>query len=596
MPAEEYRTADLEFFPAGPDLALVYSRDTGAAAFYRPDVLDLLSSLRDFRTLDDHLRQYLADRPDVPAGPLQRELIQLCRAGFLTRRDEPPATGTANPNPIGTVGFPTRDRPALLRRAVASYAENCLRYDRQVQFVVLDDSPQPDGAARAGLAELGRRLGIRISHAGRAERAAFAAELAEAGRIPVEVLRYGCLGEPAPEEAAAESTVGANRNSMLLHAVGEPLFSADDDTVCRLAAPPRQDRQLRLVAEDDPLDTWFFADRDEAFGSVADTEQDLLGLHEEFLGQPPATVLGTAGAADWADELSPAALRRLRGRPGRILLTSNGTVGDCGWDNPYFALFAQGDSFARLTASAADYRRAGASRELAQAVRQPTITEHPQPRVAICLGLDNTEMLAPFPPTGRAEEVAFGAILTRCYRDGYGAHLPWLIRHDPEGTRQFSQQPPFLIGLGSWLPACIGRYDPGTVLDPADRLVGLGGFLSALGRWPAEQFDEFVRFTLWESMSALIAGLTERLDGAEPAPAFWAADARRFIATARRQALAPVAELYAGLGGRPALQRSLVRFGELLSWWPRIVATAAELRADGRRLAVPVDRTWAEGT
>jgi len=589
MPAEQYRAADLELFPAGPDLALVYSRDTGAAAFYRPDVVELLTSLRDFRTLDEHLRQYLADRPGSPAGPAHRDLLQLSRAGFLIRRDEPLAgPDLAVPAPIGTVGFPTRDRVELLRRAVTSYAENCLRHGRQAEFAVLDDSPEPSTVhrCRTMLAELGAELGIRISHAGRAERAAFAAELAEAGRIPTEVVRFACLGEAQPGQPATGATVGANRNSLLLHAVGDRLFSADDDTHCRIAAPPEQDQRIRLTEDADPLETWFYAGRDEAFAAVRPVERDLLGEHEQFLGRPATAVLAAGGGLRCPDELSPSLLRRLRGRPGRILLTGNGTVGDCGWDNPHFALFAQGASYARLTGSAEQYRRLRASRELAQAVRQPTITEHPQLRLAMCIGLDNTQLLAPFPPIGRAEEVGFGAILARCHRDGYGAQLPWLVRHDPAGDRRFADRPPFEIDFGGWLPACLGQYDPGTVADPAGRLAGLGSYLGALGRWPAEQFDEFARFTMWESMSALIAGLTERLDGA--VPDYWAADARRFLAAARRQALAPVTELYAGLGGRQALQQALVRFGEVLCWWPDIVGTAAELRAAGRRLAIPV--------
>ena len=249
-------------------------------------------------------------------------------------------------------------------------------------------------------------------------------------------------------------------------------------------------------------------------------------------------------------------------------------------------MFAEGESFARLTRSEADYRQAGSSRELAQAVTRPTITGHPDPRFAMCLGLDNTDLLAPFPSTGRAEELAFGAVLTRCYRDGYGAHLPWLVQHDPVGERRFADRSMFTIGLGSWLPACIGRYDPGACTDPAGRLAGLGGYLIDLGRLPATEFDDYVRHTVWESMSALVSQLAERLDG--PVPDFWATDARGFIATARRQALTPVTELYAAEGGRDGLQHSLVRYGEVLCWWPRLVAAARQLRAAGRRLAEPV--------
>ncbi len=585
--AAEYRAADLAVFYAGADLSLVHSRDSGAAAFYRAGTVDLLTSLRDFRTLDGHLRDYLAGRPGTPVNAVRRELVQLNRAGFLVSREEILAGVPAEPagQPISTVGFPTCGRPELLRRAVTSYADNCARHGRTPSFAVLDDSPEPMAErCRSMLTELGPTLDLEIRYAGPAEKADFARELAEAGGVPVEVVRYACLGERRP----GVPTVGANRNSLLLHAVGERLFSADDDTVCRLAAAPERDRQVLLTDAGSQLDSWFFGDRDEAFGFLDYAEPDLLGLHEEFLGRAPAAVLASAGGlADFTDT-SPALLRRLRSRPGRILVTGNGTVGDCGWDNPDFALFAEGASFNRLTRSAEHFGRARASRELAQAVRQPVITGSPDPRLAMCIGLDNTELLAPFPPDGRAEEVAFGAILACCFRDGYGAHLPWLAQHDPIGERRFSDEPPFVIGFGSWLPACIGRFDPGSVRDPAGRLRGLGEFLEGLGRWPAEQFDDFARMILWESMSALVEALTARLDGAEPVPDFWAADARRFIAAARRQALAPVAGLYSHEGGRSGLQRSLVRFGELLCWWPRLVAAAAELRSAGRRLARPV--------
>jgi hypothetical protein len=579
---EQYRAADLEVFPAGADLALVYSRDTGAAAFYRPEIVELLAGLREFRTVEQHLR----DRPGMPADVLRRELIGLCRAGFLVPRHRPLAPGPENEPalPISTVGFPTRDRVDVLRRAIAGYAENCARHGRQPTFAVLDDSPAAATRARyrAMLTEVGERHRIEISYAGVPEKERFVAELAEAGTLPIEVAGYACLGERSRDVP----TIGANRNCLLLHGVGERILSADDDTVCRLASPPDRDDRVLLRSAENPLDTWYFADRTAAFGALRYVEQDLLGRHEEYLGRSPAAAL--AGAeVDW-ELAEPALLRRLRSRAGRILVTSNGTVGDCGWDNPNFHLFAEGASFARLTRSAADYGRARSSRELAQAVTRPTITAHPDPRFAMCLGLDNTGLLAPFPPTGRAEEVAFGAVLARCHRDGYGAHLPWLVQHDPVGERQFADRSMFTIGFGSWLPACVGRFDPAARTDPAGRLRGLGGYLIDLGRLPAAEFDEYVRFTVWESMSTLVGRLTERLDGAEPVPDFWAADARRFIGTARRQALAPVTGLYTEVGGRDELQRSLVRFGEVLSWWPRLVTAARELRAAGVRLARPV--------
>jgi hypothetical protein len=88
-------------------------------------------------------------------------------------------------------------------------------------------------------------------------------------------------------------------------------------------------------------------------------------------------------------------------------------------------------------------------------------------------------------------------------------------------------------------------------------------------------------------MSGLITTLENRLAGPEPPPAYWAREARQFIARARRSALTPADEWYADVGGRAALLRLLRQFGQLLIWWPEIVKTARELRAAGRRPARP---------
>lgn len=581
----ECRVADLEILRAGGDLALVYARDSGAAGFYRADVVDLLVSCRHFRTLEQHLQAYAgADAAGARVAPLRRELHRLLRAGMLVSRDEsrlPVQAPAASPPPLRTVGFPTRDRVDVLRRAVDGYAANCQRHGRDAEFVVADDSagPATGEQCRSMLADLERSRGIAVRYAGPAEKAAFAGTLARAGGIPEDVVRFGCLGDP---EVAV--TIGANRNALLLDTVGQLLFSADDDTVCLPAVPPGQLAGLDLDSGGNPLQLWFFPSRAAAFDAVDYVEADLLGLHEQCLGQPPAPLLA-AGPAFY-ELADPALLRRLHAGPGRIRVTTNGTVGDCGWDNPDFFLFQQGPTLDRLTSSQAGYELARSSRDMIQSAVRTTISGRADPKFAICLGLDNTELLPPFPPVGRAEEVGFGAVLTACFPGSYAAHLPWLVRHDPDGPRRFSGADPFSIGLGSWLPSCLSRFDAGLTPSPAERLRRLGAFLTDLARLPAAEFDEFVRLGMWDSMSALITGLEERLDG--PVPDYWARDAQRFIAAARKSALAPVGELCSELGGREALRRLLERYGQLLAWWPAIVQAAGELNAAGERLSRPV--------
>jgi hypothetical protein len=585
--AGRWRLADLGVFPAGDGQSLLHSRDSGAAGFYRADTVALLLSCREFRTIDEHVQAYArAGAFQAHGSVLHRELLRLSKAGFLVSADRVPPRRDAGPQPapISTIVIPTRDRPALLRRAIDGYARNCARHGRPVGFVVSDDSAALDSRrdCRAMLAGLARDLNVDICYAGAEERAAFAVRLASSWDIPEEVVRFGCL--PA---RGCDITVGANRNTLLLHTVGEPIFSADDDTICRVAVPPGHADGHALDQGEDPLQTWFFGSRPEAFEAVRYTEEDFLLQHDRYLGQEPWPMLAGADAAVLRTA-EPALLRRLVAGTGRIRITANGVVGDCGWDNPDFYLFAGGATFDRLTGSPAGFGTARATREMIQAVTLTTITTRPDPRFAMCIGLDNADLLPPFPPVGRGEEVAFGAILCRCFGDVYGAQLPLVLRHDPAGRKQFAASGSFSISLGSWLPACIGRFDPGFARPPAERLRRLGSYLTDLGALPGPAFDEFVRLGLWASMSTLISNLEDRLASGDPVPACWAADARQFIAKARRSALVPAEQLYAATGGREALQRLLTQFGQLMIWWPVIVESAGELRAAGHRLAQPV--------
>jgi hypothetical protein len=583
-----HRVADLEIFPAGDGLSLAYARDSGAAAFYRADVLGLLASCREFRTIDQHVREYQAvTGSGLEVSALRRELVRLSRAGFLVSPDGlcPGAGGgPALLSPLSTIVIPTRDRVPLLRRAISGYAENCARHGRRADFVVADDSAGL-GTRRDCLAMLGqlsRHLDIDIFYAGTKEKSAFISRLASAGGIPGEVVRFACL----PGRGSGV-TVGANRNALLLDTAGERILSVDDDTVCKVAVPPGRAEGIDLHSGGNPLELWFFQDREEALTAVRYAEEDVLGRHGHYLGAAPAPALAAAGPESFR-HCDPALLRRVRAADSRIRVTANGVTGDCGWDNPDFHLFQDGATFARLVSSPDGFRVARVTREMVQAVTRTTITAGGDPKFAMCMGLDNTDLLPPFLPAGRAEEVAFGAILTACFSHVYAAHLPMLVQHDPAARKRFPAEGMFTISPGSWLQSCIAQFDAGLAASPATRLPRLGHFLTDLGQLPDRAFDEFARLIAWTSMGGLIGSLEDRLAGPEPVPAYWAREARQFIARARRNALAPAEEWYASVGGREALKQLLQQFGQVLIWWPAIAGAARELRAAGDRLALPL--------
>jgi hypothetical protein len=595
-PVDRFRVAEVDLFPAGNNVVLV-SVKYGSSRFLPALVVDLLVHCREFRTLDEHLGSYWRDRRMNAAvrDALRTELRKLAQTDFLISRDgmlgalkERDESGPSSS--IASVGFPTGDRGEVLRRGVASYIENGLRFGRSSDFVVMDDSAQPQTreAHRRMLRELKRRYGVNILYAGLEEKLAFAGRLAEAGNLPEEAVRFACLGD----KQRGVTTVGANRNALLLHTVGELVFSADDDTVCRIGVPPDQSDGMEYRSLGGPKEYWFFPDREAALGAVEYAERDILALHEQWLGREPLIrLLGNDPDGRVSlDQAEPQFLRKLKRRSGKVALTLNGTVGDCGWDNPHFHLFQHGSTYERLTRSEHAYRAARASRELIQAANHTTITERAEPMLAMCMGLDNRDLLPPFPPVGRGEDVAFGAILSGCFQKDFTAHLPWIVPHDPLQRKSFpARRHVFVVAPNAYLPACVKMFAPGLARTPAERLDKLGQFLEELGRLPKAPFEEFVRWRVRNSMSDFVSWLDERLQNSkERPPEFWAREAWQAIEQARRSAVAPVDELYELDGGREAFQLLMSRFGQVLSWWPQIVATAGRLRTEGTRLAQPV--------
>ena len=471
----------------------------------------------------------------------------------------------------------TRDRVRSAVGCLESYLENCRRHGRTPEFVVADDSSgaEAQNLTRVALQRVENPGGAHIRYAGGPERRRFAEALACESSVPLEIIGFALFGD----DRCALST-GANRNSLLLDTVDTLALSVDDDTLCRVAVVPDAEATVAFFSGYDPTEFWFFDDRASAIESIPFADVDVLGCHEQLLGNAVA------------DDGDPAAR-------SRVAITLQGLVGDSGMASPRYYLGLAGASRDRLVASPGAYRSALRSREILRAVRRPTISSGPF-FMSGFFGFDNRLLLPPFFPVQRNSDGIFGLVLRTCLKDGHVAFLPSALLHAPPTERTLEPDEIWRdagsVRMADVVIACLLAHDtggaPGTY---ATRFVQLGAHLRSLGSLKLVDFEAHVRSLQQYRTVAFITALQSALQSHAALPDFWAEDVTRMIevmskATNAEDYVVP-RDLRHGRDiedARRLSQELVARFGELLEAWPTIVSAARRLRANGCRLTEPI--------
>lgn len=593
---ELYRTGDLISFTVGNDKSLVYSRTNRKASIYPTFAVSLLPYCNSFQTIEEHAvacaRNLGMDQQQIDF--IYDSLLKMSEAGLLiplnSARDLHSNLDLENePQKITTVGFLTHNRSETLQRGITSYIDNVKRHGRQCDFAVIDGSSSP--ADRTQTCDLLRGLAaqhqVSLSYSGHDEKVAFAKRLVNEFKIPQPVIDFALLG---PE--GFDVNTGANRNGLLLQTAGELFFSADDDTTAELYEAPRRTDGLTFFTEE-PVQGWFFADREKAVQSVRAVDEDVLTIHEQWLGKELIR-LGAIIEDDTIDyeSLSTKYFEDLAAGTGKILATLPGIIGDSGIDTPRWFLLS-GDTRERLCDSDEKYEIAFSSREMLRAVQQINVGRVPS-FMTTALGLDNRDLLPPFFPVLRNQDSVFAITVVKAFDTAYFCHLPWGLLHAPSEAKRYTRAIGSAhCGMSDILRYCLKAFETGFGFMPAaEKLRAMGQHLMNFGAMPQDDFEEFIQIQFWDQSSGTINRAEELLQQHEYSPDFWANDLESYANDLRAALLAKESIIPFDLKDSEAplklAQQLIYQFGELLHWWPDIVKATKQLRGDGYRIATAV--------
>lgn len=534
------------------------------------------------RLTDDHLPAVADMLDQLHAQGLmlsERELVAELAAG-----------GRGTIEPVEHLAIVTRDRAEALQRCVEHLERSASRHGRRLSCVISDDSNAP--AAAANRAMLAARSGpLSFSHADARSKRKFASALVASSGAPPSVIEFALF-----DPLSLGLTYGANRNAVLLHLAGERFLGVDDDIELELRGAGPATPTI-WVGREQATTVHLTATVDAALAQAPPSGGDPLAVIEQTLGRTIAQIAADDPGSLRFDGLTTDTLNRLRLGHGRVAVSMFGLAGDPA--SPVMdVLVPERDAAPHVwelftAAGGVPPERAALSR----------IEER---RVAAGGGLvtaaaafDHRTLLPPMMPVLRAEDFLFAAVLHRCDPGALIAHTPWMVTHRPEPPRAFDdveglRHDGVPQGTRGVIESALTHFSapPG---DMASRMRAMGAWLESLGRAPYGELAALMRPHLLAWLERRIGRIERVRAGAGDAPPSWHRFVEAYLAalrlTTQREDLVLPTDLVAGRdqeGARALLGEIIIHLGQLLQWWPALVASAIELRGRGTVLAAAV--------
>jgi hypothetical protein len=483
---------------------------------------------------------------------------------------------------ITTIAIVTCNRLPGLIRALESYIANVKKYGREVEFAVFDDTRDPQGRenTRAELRQLKQKHTVTIRYAGKEEKVAFAAALEKESGVDRKTIEFALFD---PFEFG--NSVGANRNAVLLQTAGEMIYSADDDTVCEFYTLSNYRPDIAISSMPNPTELHLFKDKKAADLSAFRAEKNLLEMAEDLLGHEAAECVSRSKLPPDLKQARPEWSRDIMSGHRRVRLSWVGIFGDSGFKYPSFLLWLFGESRKRLLKDAPTYAAIKLNRQILRAPVKRTLGPGPFCQTT-ALGLDNRQLLPPFMPVLRGEDILFGTTLRHCFLESCFGYLPWAIRHEPMNLRANEADDIFVpassLSLYTLLSAFMRKLKVNPTDTDVDRLIQFGKDIASIARQPASDFDRMVSDEARVHTGLLIEGLDRMLEDYKAMPDYWAKDILRYKALLEQASRRDDFQIPGEVREKPEPLKVcadlIQNLGDLFEAWPRLINSARALK------------------
>jgi hypothetical protein len=571
-----YQQTPVSLFAIDHNRVVALRRDDGSVVEIERTAAAVLGAVQGIRSLDQHALKVRHSGACHDLDAIESIFNLLWDLDLLRESaGHQPAASTGAGLPIGAVGIVTADRPAMVRRSLASVGRQLDEYGHAARIVLVDGSRDEAvrRANREALRDVGRARAT--EYVGPAEAAVLRHDLVRSG-VPLATLEVGLT----PGE------IGGNRNLVTLLTAGEHVLMLDDDIVCDTWRLTDSEAGIQIGGHADLREWSFFETRAEALASLPRAPLDLLHAHREFLARPLAELLHAGGPLD-VNECCPHILDAAANGTGEVRVTFAGLAGDSARYCASRLLFVNGPVKDMLEADEDRLRTALLSREVRRVARRPIVTHDPS-CMSYCMSVANSSLVPPFLPLGRGEDAVFGTLMAFAEPDALFAHLSVGVVHDSHRPSSYAEDRMvsakgtrvselLVLLLQRAVPCAFGS-------SPAVRLRRFGELLVDVGSQPPDKFALLARDLLLAWRCQELMSVERELEGRQ-ASRHWRAAFDDYTRAFRSHLGQPKffvpAEFKTAGSERQdfaRVQTFLRAFGEFVSAWPDAWGASAKLR------------------